>query len=94
MAIARQPRVRISREDPDIFGQISGCYVRERCALQHSSETGSYGDPDLLKVNRRTLVGGLLWSFATDLRERSVDGSHDVGDGDLCGRSGETIATL
>ena len=51
-------------------------------------------DPDVAQALGRALVVEILRSRLVDVRERPLDRPDDVGDGDVCGWTGEPIAAL
>ena len=68
--------------------------IFERGLLHHAAKARSNRDPELLKVNRSALVGRLFRALTPDFCKWPIDRPHDVGDGDLVGRSSESVAAV
>ncbi len=62
--------------------------------LEYFPEVGSHGDPDILQVGGGPVVDERLRSKAAYLSERTIEGPHDVGNGNLVGRPGQAIAAV
>ena len=88
---ARPGRARARRR---LAGHAAGGEVGQRHVLDHGTQAGPHGDPDVLQRRRRAGVGDVLRRLAAHGRQRALDGADDVGDADLRGGLGEPVAAL
>jgi hypothetical protein len=66
----------------------------ERHLLEHASQAGWYGYPDVVKMRGCTVVLGLLGPKLPHVGQRAVEGSHYLGKGDGVAWPGEPIAAV
>lgn len=58
------------------------------------AEAGAHRDPDLGQHGGRPVVGDGVGALAPHVRQRAVHRPDDVGEGDVCGRTGQPVAAL
>ena len=73
-------------------GQVARAQIGQRGVVEDLAQAGSHGDPQAGQVLRDPLVGRLVGTQASHLRERAVDGAEDVADADLARRPAEHVA--